>query len=44
MATISDHLPQFLIMPSILSDPSSSKSNVYERSWSDFNKEEYILY
>ena len=26
--TILDHLPQFLIMPSIFSDPSSSKSNV----------------
>ena len=42
-STISDHLPQFLIMPSIFSDPSSSKSNVYERSWSNFNKEELIL-
>ena len=42
-STISDHLPQFLIMPSIFSDPSSSKSNVYERSWSNFNKEEFIL-
>ena len=42
-STISDHLPQFLVMPSIFSDPSSSKSNVYERSWSNFNKEELIL-
>ena len=42
-STISDHLPQFLIMPSIFSDPSSSKSNVYERSWSNFNKDEFIL-
>ena len=41
--TISDHLPQFLIIPSIFSDPSSLKSNVYERSWSNFNKEEFIL-
>ena len=30
-------------MPPIFSDPSSSKSNVYERSWSNFNKEEFIL-
>ena len=43
LTSISDHLPQFLIMPSIFSDPSSSKSNVYERSWSNFNKEEFIL-
>ena len=42
-STIFDHLPQFLIMPSILSDPSPSKSNIYERSWSNFNKEEFIL-
>ena len=35
-STISDHLSQFLIMPSIFSDPSSSKSNVYQRSWSNF--------
>ena len=32
-STISDHLPQFLNMPSIFSDLSSSKSNVYERNW-----------
>ena len=38
-STISDRLPQFLIMPSIFSDPCSSKSNVYERSWSNFIKE-----
>ena len=31
-STISGHLPQFLIMPSIFSDPSSSKFNVYERN------------
>ena len=30
-------------MPSIFSDPSSSKSNVYEKGWSNFNKEEFIL-
>ena len=43
MSTISDHLPQFLIMPSIFSNPSSSKSIFYERSWPNFNKEEFIL-
>ena len=40
---ISDHLPRFLIISSIFLDPSSSKSNVYERSWSNFNKEEFTL-
>ena len=42
-STISDHAPQFLIMPSIFSDPFSSKSNVYEKSRSNFNKEDFIL-
>ena len=41
--TISDHLLQFFIMPSIFSEPSSSESSVYEKSWSNFNKEEFIL-
>ena len=41
--TIFDHLRQFLIKSSIFSDSSSSKSNIYERSWSNFNKEEFIL-
>ena len=31
--TISDHLPQFLIMPLIFSDSFSFKSNVCKRSW-----------
>ena len=30
-------------MPSNFPDPSSSKSNIYERSWENFNKEEFIL-
>ena len=30
-ATISDHLPQFLIVPNIFSNPPSNKSNIYER-------------
>ena len=40
---ISDHLPQFLIIPSIFLGPSSSNYNVYERCWSHFTKEELIL-
>ena len=30
-------------MSSIISDRSSCKSTVYERSWSNFNKEKFIL-
>ena len=30
-ATISDHLPQFVILPNIFSNPPSNKSNIYER-------------
>ena len=42
-ATISDHLPQFLFAPNILSNPSYNKSNIFERDWSKFNKENFIL-
>ena len=42
-SSISDHVPLFLIMASIFSGPSSTKSNVYERSWSNFNKKELKL-
>ena len=41
--TISDHLPQFLFAPNILSNPSYNKSNIFERDWSRFNKENFIL-
>ena len=30
-ATISDHLPEFNILPNIFSNPPSNKSNTYER-------------
>ena len=30
-AMISDHLPQFLFAPNILSNPSFNKSNIFER-------------
>ena len=42
-ATISDHLPQFLIVPNIFSNPLSNKSNIYERDWSNFDQENFIL-
>ena len=42
-ATISDHLPQFSVVPNILSNPSTPKSNYYERDWSKFKQENFIL-
>ena len=42
-ATISDHLPQFWFIPNILSNPSTDKSNYYERDWSKFKQENVIL-
>ena len=42
-ATISDHLPQFIILPNIFSNPPSNKSNIYERDWSNFVQENFIL-
>ena len=42
-ATISDHLPQFIILPNISSNSPSNKSNIYERDWSNFVQENFIL-
>ena len=42
-ATISDHLPQFIILPNIFSNPPSNKSNISERDWSNFVQENFIL-
>ena len=42
-ATISDHLHQFSFVPNILSNPSTQKSNFYERDWSKFKQENFIL-
>ena len=39
-AAISDHLPQFPLVPNTLSNLSTQKSNYYERDWS---KENFIL-
>ena len=35
-ATISDHVPQFIIFAYIFSDPTSNKSNINERDWPNF--------
>ena len=36
-ATISDHLPQFEIIPNTFGNISDNKSNIYERGWSKFD-------
>ena len=35
--TISDHLPQFAIIPNMSGNISGNKSNIYERDWSKFD-------
>ena len=42
-ATISDHLPQFSFVPYVLLNPFTQKSNFYERDWSKFKQENFIL-
>ena len=42
-ATISDHLPQFAITPNMFGNISGNKSNIYERDWSKFDRENFIL-
>ena len=41
--TISDHLPQFLSVPNIFSNPSCQKSNKNERDWSKFVQQNFVL-
>ena len=42
-ATISDHLPQFLFAPNVLSKASCQKSNIFERDWSKFIQTDFVL-
>ena len=42
-ATISDHLPQFSIIPNMFGNISGNKSKIYERDWSKFDRENFIL-
>ena len=42
-ASISDCLPQFLVAPIIFFNASYPKSNNYERDWSRFDQENFIL-
>ena len=41
-ATISDHLPQFSIIPNMFGNITGNKSKTYERDWSKFNRENFI--
>ena len=41
--TISHYLHQPLFAPNTLSNPSYNRSNKFERDWSKFNKEDFIL-
>ena len=38
-ATISDHLPQFAIIPNMFGNILGNKSNIYEKDWSKFDRE-----
>ena len=42
-ASISSHLPQFLVAPNIFFNASYPKSNNYERDWSRFDQENFVL-
>ena len=42
-ATTSDRLPQFAIIPNIFGNISSNNYNIYERDWSKFDRENFIL-
>ena len=42
-ATISDRLPQFAVIPNMFVNISGNKSNIYERDWSKFPQENFIL-
>ena len=37
-ATISDHPPQFAIIPNMFGNTTSNKSDIYERDWSKFDE------
>ena len=42
-ASISEHLPQFLVAPNIFFNASYPKSNNHERDWSRFDQENLVL-
>ena len=42
-ANISDHLPQLSIIPNMFGHIPGNKYNIYERDWSKFDRENFIL-
>ena len=40
---MSNHLPQFTIIPNTFGNILGNKSNIYERDWSKFDQENVIL-
>ena len=42
-AKISDHLPQFAIIPNMFGNITGNKLKIYERDWSKFDRENFIL-
>ena len=43
ISTISDHLPQVLFVPSLFLDNPATKSNIFDRSWKNFNQAEFVM-
>ena len=41
--TTSDHLPQVLFILSMFSDNPATKSNIFERTWKNFNQAEFVM-
>ena len=41
--TISDHLPQFSVIPNMFGNIPGNASNIYKREWSKFDRESFIL-
>ena len=41
--TISDHLPQLMLVPNLFSSPPSNKANIFERDWSKVDHENFIF-
>ena len=42
-STISDHLPQVLFVPSMFSGTPATKSNIFERSWTNFSRADFVM-
>ena len=41
--TLTDHLPQFAIIHNVFGNISGNRSNIYERGWSKYDQENFIL-